>query len=149
MTTARAQLHAQLTAVLQHPTDANFATEIQDILSGYRLQFKSKTAHASDQAQTARQALGASLQAMAADKSVDLLSRLAQILDEYRMQHKAAGKAKNDQKRLMITKNLSSQRWRQHKRLQALLQNRLCRQSRRPRPSVQKNQLLSLLSRAR
>lgn len=98
MTTARAQLHAQLIALLQNLAGVDLTANIQSILSGYRLQFKSKTAVGGDQAPTARQALAESLQIIAAKKSVDLVSDLAKILDAYRMQHKAKAKPKSKTK---------------------------------------------------
>ena len=94
MTTARTQLHAQLIALLQDPKNDKLADEVNSILSGYRLQFKSKTASGRQQPQTARQALGERLQLVAKQGPDDLASTLALILDDYRMQHKAPSKAR-------------------------------------------------------
>lgn len=87
MTTARAKLHADLVDLVQgvgKPLDDKILAEV---LSGYRIQFKSKQA-GDDSAITAREQLCREIEAAAKRPPKDVVGWLATLLDSYRMQLK-------------------------------------------------------------
>lgn len=90
MSTARATLHADLVKLLGHKDKGDLEGQLDELLTGYRVQYKKP---GDSSRKTARDALRDDLVTTASKPAKDLMALVAQVLDEYRMQAKSAGPA--------------------------------------------------------